>query len=218
MSWGSWILIFIYPVTLLFGMAGLTRKEAQRVSQWPPLKALSLGALLLWGYEKARAGHQGLGRLSIAFGIGLGIYTGILLGTLGARPLWSSAILGPLFLVSGISTGAAVMMLFPLSKEEHHSLLRWDVLAIGVEICLIGLFFLDLASGNESGRQAAAMLLGGDYTALFWSLVVITGLIVPFLIEVLESRRHLRPTLFAPMLLLTGGFCLRWILVTAGQA
>ena len=33
--------------------------------------------------------------------IGLGIYTGILLSALGARPLWSSGLLGPLFLASG---------------------------------------------------------------------------------------------------------------------
>ena len=37
------------------------------------------------------------------------IYTGILLNTMVARPLWNSAILGPLFLVSGLSAGAAVM-------------------------------------------------------------------------------------------------------------
>jgi hypothetical protein len=42
-------------------------------------------------------------------GVGLGIYTGILLNTMVARPLWNSAILGPLFLVSGLSAGAAVM-------------------------------------------------------------------------------------------------------------
>ena len=35
------------------------------------------------------------------------IYTGILLSSLGARPLWASGILGPLFLVSGLSTAAA---------------------------------------------------------------------------------------------------------------
>jgi protein NrfD len=42
-------------------------------------------------------------------GVALGIYTGILLNTMVARPLWNSAILGPLFLVSGLSAGAAVM-------------------------------------------------------------------------------------------------------------
>ena len=42
-------------------------------------------------------------------GVGIGIYTGILLNTMVARPLWNSAILGPLFLFSGLSAGAAMM-------------------------------------------------------------------------------------------------------------
>jgi formate-dependent nitrite reductase membrane component NrfD len=45
----------------------------------------------------------------MVLGVALGIYTGILLNTMVARPLWNSAILGPLFLVSGLSAGAAVM-------------------------------------------------------------------------------------------------------------
>ena len=53
----------------------------------------------------------------LVLGIGLGAYTGVLLGTLGARPAWSSAVLGPLFLVSGLSTGAALMMLFSLGSR-----------------------------------------------------------------------------------------------------
>ena len=48
---------------------------------------------------------------NIVLGVGLGIYTGILLNTMVARPLWNSAILGPLFLVSGLSAGAAVVHL-----------------------------------------------------------------------------------------------------------
>ena len=42
----------------------------------------------------------------LRFGIALGIYTGILLSAMVARPLWNSAILGPLFLFSGLSAAA----------------------------------------------------------------------------------------------------------------
>ncbi len=42
----------------------------------------------------------------IPLSIILGIYTGILLSAFNARPLWNNAILGPLFLVSGLSTGS----------------------------------------------------------------------------------------------------------------
>jgi len=63
-----------------------------------------------------------------------------------------------------------------------------------------------------------ATVAGGQYTATFWSLVVIAGLLVPLLLESLEARRQLRHTAIAPVLLLVGGLSLRWILVLAGQA
>ncbi len=50
-----------------------------------------------------------LGFANVILGVMLGVYTGILLSALGARPLWSSALLGPLFLFSGLSTGAATL-------------------------------------------------------------------------------------------------------------
>ena len=64
---------------------------------------------------------------------------------------------------------------------------------------------------------AAALVLGGPYTAAFWSLVVFVGLVVPLLLE-LASLRLAWPThLVAPVLVLVGGIALRFILVDAGQ-
>jgi len=217
MSWGSWILLLIYPATVLLGLGQLTEDEAKKLCGWGPLRLLRVGALCSWLREKTVAALPGLRWVNLMLGVSLGGYTGILLGTMGARPAWSSAILGPLFLVSGFSTGAALTMLFPVSGAEHHLLRRWDLGAIGVEIVLIGLFLLGLATGGEAAQGAARLFLGGPYTATFWSLVVIAGLAVPLLIETVESVRGLRPSFAAPLLLLVGGLSLRWILVSAGQ-
>ena len=59
----------------------------------------------------ARAWLRALAWANIVLGVALGIYTGILLNTMVARPLWNSAILGPLFLFSGLSAGAAMVHL-----------------------------------------------------------------------------------------------------------
>jgi len=44
-------------------------------------------------------------------GIGVAVYTGILLGAMPSRPLWNSPILALLFLVSAMSTGIAAIIL-----------------------------------------------------------------------------------------------------------
>ena len=182
MSWGAWILVAIYPVTILYGFA--------------PTRALQ--------------------RLNLILGVALGAYTGILLGTLSARPLWSSLFLAPLFLVSGFSTAAASTMLLPIDHEEHEVVRRWDIAAIVAEAVLLAFLFVDLAA-DARGRAAVAQFFGGSFTAVFWAFVVVVGLAVPLGLELVESRRHLRPALIAPVFLLIGGFALRWIFVAAGQ-
>lgn len=213
MSWGAWILVVVYPVTLLQGLAALAEDQAE----WLATKAGPLGGVVRELRTFAVPRGAVLRRWAIGTGIALGVYTGILLSSLGARALWGSALLGPLFLVSGVSTGAAMLMLFRVTPEERHFLARWDLLAIGLEVLLLALFLAGLASGDRQSHEAAALLLGGRFTSQFWALVVIAGLAVPALLEILEARLHLAATWIAPALVLVGGFSLRWIFVAAGQ-
>jgi formate-dependent nitrite reductase membrane component NrfD len=213
MSWGAWILVIVYPVTILQGLAALEPDQAEGLAA----QAGKLAGLVRRGRAFAAPREATLRRWAIGAGIALGVYTGILLSTLGARALWGSALLGPLFLVSGLSTGAALLMLLRVTAEERHFLARWDLLAIGLEVVLLALFLVGLAAGDRQSQGAAALLLGGRFTAQFWALVVIAGLAVPALLEVLEARLHLRASWIAPALVLVGGLSLRWILVAAGQ-
>jgi formate-dependent nitrite reductase membrane component NrfD len=207
MSWGSWILLLVYPAAFLAGAGGIGGSSEGAGGSAGPLGLLSF----------ARTHRRTILWLNIAVGTALGIYTGLLLGTLNARPLWNSIVLGPLFLSSGISTGAAFIMLFRLDHDEHRQLVRWDLLAIGAELAFIALFLLGLSTGTRLARQAAAQFLGGQWTGLFWSLVVVVGLLVPLGMELIELRRRQTPTLFAPVLILIGGLALRFVLVAAGQ-
>ena len=215
MSWGAWILVVAYPVTLLFGLASLS--EAQFEGVMGKCRVAAVGRAVRRARAFALVQARRLAWWNLGTGVALGVYTGILLSTLGARALWNSALLGPLFLVSGLSTGAALLMLFRVNDDERHFLVRWDVLAIGIEFALILLFLVGLTTSSAAGREAAGLLLGGPYTAQFWTLVVIGGLLVPALLETLESKLHYRVTAMAPLLVLAGGFALRWIFVAAGQ-
>jgi formate-dependent nitrite reductase membrane component NrfD len=219
MSWGAWILLVIYPVTLLQGLASIDDGQAAWIGS-QLLKVDRSDRLAGWvaaTRTRALARATAIGTAAIAAGVGLGVYTGILLSTLGARALWGSALLGPLFLVSGLSTGAAAMMLFRVSDEERHRLARWDLAAIGVEAALLVLVLVGLSTVGADARAAAGLLLGGSFTAPFWVLVVSSGLAVPALLEILEFRLHLRASVVTPALVLAGGLALRWVFVAAGQ-
>jgi len=213
MSWGAWILLVVIPVSILFGLATLGDADVAVLERRMPMG----GGIVRSGRAFALRHARGLRIANLVLGVGLGGYTGVLLSTLGARALWGSALLGPLFLVSGISSGAALSMLLRISPEERTFLARADVHAMWLELALIFFFLVGLATSGEAGRAGARLVLGGPFTATFWSLVVIAGLVIPSTLELLERRRHLPATAVAPALVLLGGFGLRWLLVAAGQ-
>jgi formate-dependent nitrite reductase membrane component NrfD len=214
MSWGAWILVLIYPVGLLLGLGSMN--EAQRA--WLRGKTpKALAPLLETGFALADAGRRGILMTSVGMGVSLGIYTGLLLGTMPSRIAWNSAVLGPLFLASGISTGAALLLLLPLEQGERKTLVRWDAAAIVAELVLIALMLLGWATSGDAGQWAAAQFLGGPYTAVFFSCVVVLGLLVPLAMEAIEAKRHLPFSVMLPVLILSGGLALRWILLAAGQ-
>jgi formate-dependent nitrite reductase membrane component NrfD len=215
MSWGAWILVLVYPVSIAAAMAGLDEAQAERAIAFAGRFRLGGAARAVRAFGAANA--PALRWASVVTGAALGVYTGILLSTLGARALWSSALLGPLFLVSGLSTGAALLLFFPVSDDERHAIARWDRVAMALELVVLLLFLAGLSTSGAAGKAAAGLLLGGSFTAPFWTLVVVAGLAVPSLLALLESRLRLRTTLAAPALVLAGGLALRWILVAAGQ-
>ena len=80
MSWGSWVLLLVYPVILVSALIRLPQAWPWLGERLPILQRLSDAIVSSPGKMKL------LGILNIGLGIALGIYTGILLSTMVARP------------------------------------------------------------------------------------------------------------------------------------
>ncbi len=208
MSWGAWILLAVYPA--LAGALLLNPPE-WLVERVPVARGWSTKLLGNAGAVRLIAGaNMVLGGL-------LGIYTGVLLSTLVARPLWNSALLGPLFLASGLSSAAALVHMVARDRGESEFLARADNRFIQAELVLIALFLVGLLSSTRAHAQAAGLLLGGPWTAVFWVGVVGLGLLVPLFVQSLAVKHRIAHTAVAPLLVLAGGLLLRFVLVAAGQ-
>ncbi len=147
----------------------------------------------------------------------LGIYTGILLSAFNARPLWNNAILGPLFLVSGLSTGAASIILLSKTKKEKHLFGKIDLGLIIIELALIVHMIMGFYAGSEVQLEAIQLLIGGDFTVLFFGFVVILGLLIPAIMELIELIGYKLPAMIPAILVIIGGLIFRFVMVEAGQ-
>ncbi|MDJ0656595.1 MAG: polysulfide reductase NrfD [Xanthomonadales bacterium] len=212
MSWGSWVLVFIYPVSLLQILSTL-RNGYPRLAVYPDRSALGRRVL-----DWCESNRRSIAMAAIPFGVALGIYTGILLSAFSARPFWNTGILGPLFLVSGLSTAAALVALAARRHGERLMFTRIDLVLILVELALVALFLINLSTGSGVQIEALESIMGGPYTLLFWGLFIGAGLLVPLLLEVLELRGvSMKVVLLAPVLVLLGGYLLRQVMLDVGQ-
>lgn len=208
-SWGAWILIAVYPVSILLA---LLETDLSRF-KFPGVKLIN--SICNWAQRPEN--NRVILLTNLILGIALGIYTGILLSNLGARPLWNSALLGPLFLISGMSTGAAFMLLFGLNETERKTITSFDTLFIILEGVLITLLLLSLGRTGSANQKAADLILTGEYMIPFWLFVVVIGLAIPLFLNLWERFRGTHSRYILPALILTGGFALRWVMVFAGQ-
>jgi len=208
MSWGAWTLMLITPLSILWCL-GYWR---DLVPNWK-WKVDYLVRIEIW----VRKYRRTMAWIMVISSVILGIYTGILLSAFNARPLWNTSILGPLFLVSGLSTGAATIMWLSKEKLERKLFSKIDLLLIGIEVFFIIHLFMGFMASNAAQIEAAQLFLGGAYTLPFWGGVVILGLILPAILEVMELRGKHIPVALPALLILIGGLLFRFIMVEAGQ-
>ena len=72
-------------------------------------------------------------------------------------------------------------------------------------------------AGSQVQLEAMQLLVGGDFTLMFFGFVVILGLIVPAALELMELIGYKVPVIVPAMMVILGGLIFRFVMVEAGQ-
>jgi formate-dependent nitrite reductase membrane component NrfD len=226
MSLGSWLLITFSIVSLIYCYSWLSEEQRTWIFSKVPKR---LGFL-----NRDISGEQRvLGLTGLPISVGVGIYTGVLLGAVQSRPFWNTNLVAQLFLFSGLSTGCAVIMLAlarshePSDSRGFQLLYNLDVGLMTLEFFIVVPYLVHGQLSVQAVKNSLALILGGPFTLLFWVFFFGLGLLLPLVIEVFESVPALlsgttvhysqRLTAITSVLVLAGGFLLRYIFVFAGQ-
>jgi formate-dependent nitrite reductase membrane component NrfD len=187
-----------------------------------------------WKPAQVQTWKNVLAALGLPIGIGVGIYTGVLLGAVPARPFWNTPMVAQLFLFSGLSTGSALLILLVPRlaggeevEDDRRLLLSADTIFILLELFILIPYFVHGELSTLSARQSLGLVLSGPLAWTLWLGVVLLGLLVPLVVEVSElaptlgraTAVHLnrRVEIAVGALVLLGGVLLRYVFVRAGQ-
>jgi formate-dependent nitrite reductase membrane component NrfD len=208
MSWGAWILLLVYPV--------ITANMLMAPPSFITNRFPQINKLTEFINSRPRL-IQNIGISNMLLGGMLGIYTGVLLSTMGSRPLWNTAILSILFLVSGLSTAAAFVHMIAKNIKEGELLAKADNGFLIIELFVLALMLIGLSTSSQVQIEAAQLLLGGPFTAPFCVFVIGMGIVVPLIIQLLAVNHKIKHTPVAPVMVILGGLILRFVIVAAGQ-
>ena len=163
-------------------------------------------------------------------GICVAIYTGCLLGVCKTFPLWNTALLPILFLVSAMSTGMAAVLLAGVFKcpEEFNRVgvfKKFHFCFPCIEMLLVASLMFITVTNSTAGYESVMALLAGKYAVAFWVLFVIVGLVGPTILETWmlffspkefeESRKAHAISAMSDIGVLVGGFMLRLLVLIA---
>jgi formate-dependent nitrite reductase membrane component NrfD len=229
MSIGAWLLMAFSLLSLVYAYAWLNEGERDWVLARIPRRMSALRSLIR-DLSRFRRTFAALG---VPLAVGVGIYTGVLLGAVQSRPFWNTNLVAQLFLFSALSTGCAgLMFAFAFSKRpiaiaEVRLLYLLDIVFLALEFFVVLPYLVHGQLSVEAVRESMQLILGGPFTLVFWVFFLWFGLLLPLGIEVGEmmpallsnSGLHARKWLVGTtaVLILSGGFLLRYVFVFAGQ-
>lgn len=160
--------------------------------------------LVLTGSERADTVLKWLAYLSLPMGLALIIVSGSIFGVIATRPLWNTASLPLMFLISSLAAGSGlltllVVLFWPNKKDGQYqqviqrlarltsTLLIGGVFAAGV----IGFTMLYQGSGSPIRAEGLNLILSGPFAWSFWIVHILLGVLIPLVLMVLRPRSPL---------------------------
>jgi len=203
-SWGVIILSIFIPIALLYAAA---------------LNEITFVGKLVRKYLTI------IELIGSVFAIATATYTGVLIAVVNGVPFWNTPLMPVLFLASAISTGLAAAMIVAaiIDVKTIKTLSNFalgHVIFLSVEaLVLMLLVFMSLTRSTEAA-VSASMLMSGILSPYFWGLVVILGIVVPFILSIFEYLEYGEMpkalVVGADILVLMGGMSLRALIIFSG--
>jgi polysulfide reductase chain C len=153
-------------------------------------------------------------------------YTGVLIAVVNGVPFWNTPVMPVLFIASAVSTGLAVAMIGAaiIDISTIRTLSNFalgHIIFLAIEAVVLMLFVLMSLTRSVEAASSANILLSGFLSPYFWALVVMVGILVPFVLSIVEYYEYGEMSKYlvvgADLCVLIGGMSLRALIIFSGM-
>jgi len=197
----SWITRGFLFITLFIGAAGIQLA----LRQFTDLTALETVFKVIAGI--------------MAFGVA--VYSGFVVGFVGAIKLWNSAIVPILFVVAGVCGGLGILLLASQGQSvaQITSIARVSFFVLAGYAVFTAIYLWGSSYANTNALDSVRRILTGEVSMVFWMVVVVIGIIVPLgLIAPFAFSATVSSVAYivAGVCIIIGGIALRYTILKAG--
>jgi formate-dependent nitrite reductase membrane component NrfD len=148
------------------------------------------------------------------------IYGGFAMCCVNGIPLWNTALLPILYVVSGLWGGAGLTLAVTISQGQAQtwmSIEGWIRLLLISFIILLCTYLLTVSYGSGAAKRSVRDIVKGNGSLVFWLLVVIVGIGAPVM-TMLFTLNSIPVALFYPIFLgeLSGDLAVRYLILKYG--
>ena len=227
--WGMFIAWILAMVTGLTDMAHLSKPmRFWRMMLKPKTSWISRGFIFIWLFLGVAAIQMAISYwadgtaietvfkvLGGIMAFGVAIYSGFVVGYVGAIKLWNSAIIPILFVIAGVAGGLALLMVISLGNSSLSTdvAVALRVVLIAYAVC-VAIYLWMATYESTAARDSAMRILKGGVASVFWLLVILLGIAVPIIMLFAASSSAV--LIIAGILVIIGGVALRYSILKAG--
>jgi formate-dependent nitrite reductase membrane component NrfD len=145
------------------------------------------------------------------------IYPGALMGLMNAIPFWSGS--GPSFLLlsAALVSGCAVVTLSGGLGHVNFDLSRWTLGLVVIQGLSLMIYIILGSQGSRTAQTSAGRLIKGDLFFVFMIGAAGVGLVVPFVLYIIDLTLSSVLMLYVGSgLILIGGVFMRYSLIASG--
>ena len=156
----------------------------------------------------------------LAFGVA--IYSGFVVGYVGAIKLWNSAIVPILFVIAGLIGGLAVLLLASLGENAARGMAMANIMLVVLVIYAVfmAIYLWITTYESSAARDSVMRVLRGSIAPVFWIGVVLLGIVIPIAVlspVSLAQEASAAAFIAAAVCAILGGVALRYVILKAGM-
>ncbi len=198
-------------------------------TSWISRGIIFVSLFLLFGFIHillVQSGLKSTGLLVLAdlFAFLTVIYGGFAMNYVNGIPLWNTALLPILYVVSGLWGGAEVTMGISLGSNAiviGRTVEEWIRILLVGYLLLVPVYLMSVRYTSSTGQVSVRYMLQGTWSTLFWAGAVVLGMLIP-LAAVINSMLTDLETVsraflyFAIVCGLVGDLAMRYLILRCG--